>query len=156
MQDMNSNEPEVLNAAERTLAEFKASFETVYELSTSLFLSAKELNQKIHAILNEGRLRVDHGEMTVYELDEWLKQLLIPEKAKWDILFKEEAKLSKKLNEIYEPVKESEAAVIHARGEPPDVAWMGLPTEEQAYVRKAYHHKFKKAFAEAKREYDGK
>jgi len=150
-----SGQAEVVRAAEKALADFKVSFEAIYEQSTSLFRTAKALHQKIHDVLTEGKIRVDRGETKVQDLDGWLKRLLDPEKSKWERLLGEEENLLKMANDVYQPVTEAEAAVIHARGEGSNVAWMGIPTEEQAAVRKAYHLKLSKDFAEAKSEYLG-
>lgn len=152
---VHAPQPEVLDEADVTLALYKSSFEVTYEKSTSLFRAAKTLYEEVHDVLNDGKIHVHHGDWTVDELEGRVMVLQSLQKTRWEKLLAEGEKLRQKADEIYEPVTKAEAAVLHSRGEPPNVAWMGFPTNEQADVRKAYKNKFKQAFAVAKLEYEG-
>jgi len=144
---------EVLDQADRTLSQFKASFEEAFEVSNTLFRSAKTMYEHVREVLDQGKLRVVKGEWTVEQLDEHMKGLLQRQAEGWTKLINGAEKEKKKVNEIFQPVKDAELAVKHARGEGANVAWLGYLTEDQAKVRKAYHEKLVKNFADAKVEY---
>jgi hypothetical protein len=146
--------PDILQEADQVLKTFRQALPEEYTRCSSLYESAKDLYKDVCHHLVSGKLKVQHGEWTVDELEGKMTELAQKQESCWNTLFSGEQIMRKRVEALYEPVKEMEQKVKNARGEMGAAPWNDHPTAEQSAVRKAYSHCLKTTFHDAKVEFD--
>ena len=148
------NVDEVLANADKALAEFQAFATQEYPKASSLYEGAKNLYEEIKVYWIHDKAMVNRDDWTGDQFDADMKRLAERQTAVWNQLLAAAKVEKERVMEAYGKVQAAEKQVLHLRGEGSHVAWMGLPTQEQSRVRKAYHHKLRANFEQAKNEKD--
>ena len=152
MEDHEPGPEEVLPMARTALRDFKDFVKEEYPKASSLYEGAKNLYDEIRAHWTRDKNLVHKGEWSPDQFDQDLKQVAEQQKETWNQLLEAVKLETARVKTVYEKVEAAEKLVLHARGEGPHVAWMGIGTKEQDEIRKVYSHELRQKFHDAKME----
>lgn len=144
----------VLIRAQLVLDNFQKAMQSEYDLAADMNETAKKLYKDLHYKINNGKLRVEHGELTVDEFETLAEALWEQQSTLWSRFMDKAVEEKGKVEAIYQPVRDIECLFKPRKRDEGNEGWMALPPSEQEAVRKAYHHGWKRNFHDAKAEVD--
>jgi hypothetical protein len=108
---------EVLDKADKTIETFKQLMPDAYTDCSCLYETAKALYKEVFHNINGGKLKVYQGSLSVDQFERDLQGLLKQQELKWHQLKTGEVAMRKRVDDLYQPVREVEHHVRDARGD---------------------------------------